>query len=520
MTETNAIGPRPDTQPERPDEAPTPRAVAPPPEAGPAASRLKGWIAAHRVELALFAVSYVTLAAFSSQRFLRQSEAPHFVYQAKAWLEGRVDLDPEVLPNLEDWACVREVGGERARCAGRPLPTDRWYVSFPWFPAVAMLPFVALHGYQFNDTSFGVFVGALAVALFYSLLRLLAKERELERPRGELITLPLLLAFGTLFFYCAIRGEVWFSAEVMGVALTCLYLRFSVKARRPFLAGLVYSMAVLTRTPLLFAGVFFLVEALCPGPAGRLEQLKQLWGERRKAFEKLGWFALGAAPLAVTAAVFNQVRFGRLGEFGHSFLFNNRVNADIDRFGLFHPVYLARNLQAALLKLPSISLEPLRLGYDPHGLTLLLTFPLLVFVFVPKERRNGSWPLLLALPLAAFLLRPNLLAQVPLLPWALLASLLLLVYFAQPTSPPRLHWPLWWTVAVCALPGLFYQNDGYMQFGFRFSVDYTPYLLLLFAIGAWSLRNRWVMAAAALGVVVNFWGAVGFRGYTELMRGW
>ena len=56
--------------------------------------------------------------------------------------------------------------------------------------------------------------------------------------------------------------------------------------------------------------------------------------------------------------------------------------------------------------------------------------------------------------------------------------------------------------------------------GYRFSVDYTPYLLLLFAIGGWSLRNRAVQAVICLGVLVNFWGAVAFRGYTELMRNW
>jgi hypothetical protein len=28
------------------------------------------------------------------------------------------------------------------------------------------------------------------------------------------------------------------------------------------------------------------------------------------------------------------------------------------------------------------------------------------------------------------------------------------------------------------------------------------------------------MALALLSVVVGFWGAVGFRGYTELVRGW
>lgn len=428
------------------------------------------WLSAYRVEVVLFLVSFVVLASFSSQRFLRQSAAPHFIYQAQSWLEGRLDVDPEVLPNLEDWACVRRVGGEKVRCEGKPLPSDRWYVSFPSFPAVVMLPFVALHGYQFNDTSFGVIVGALAVALFYALLRFLAKEGESARNRNENIALALILAFGTLFFYCAIRGEVWFSAEVMGVALTCLYVRNAVQAHRPVLAGLFFSMATLTRTPLLFSGLFFVLEALCPGP-DRLGQLRALGANWKPAVRKLGLFALGAAPLAFLAAAYNIYRFGKPGEFGHAFLYNNRVNADIDRYGLFDFAYLSRNLEAAFFKLPQVSLKPLQLAYDPHGLTLLLTLPLLVFLVYPKAR-------------------------------------------------PRLHWPLWLTVAVCALPGLFYQNTGYMQFGFRFSLDYTPYLLLLFAIGAWSLRNRFVLAAVALGVLVNFWGAVAFRGYTEYVRNW
>ncbi|MCY1016364.1 hypothetical protein [Pyxidicoccus sp. MSG2] len=448
-----------------------PRGTTPAPSGGLPLNILRVWLSAYRVEVVLFLVSFVVLASFSSQRFLRQSAAPHFVYQAQSWLDGRPDIDPQVLPNLEDWACVRLVDGEKVRCEGRPLPSDRWFVSFPSFPAVVMLPFVALHGYQFNDTSFDVIVGALAVALFYSLLRFLAKEGESARGRDENIALALILAFGTLFFYCAIRGEVWFSAEVMGVAFTCLYVRNGVRAHRPVLAGLFFSMATLTRTPLFFTGVFFVLEALCPGPEPRLEQLKALGRNWKPAARKVGLFALGAAPLGLIAAAYNVYRFGRPGEFGHRFLFNNRVNADIDHRGLFHWEYLPRNLEAAFLKLPKVSLEPLRLAYDPYGLTLLLTLPLLVFLLIPKTR-------------------------------------------------PRLHWSLWLTVAACALPGLLYQNTGYMQFGFRFSLDYTPYLLLLFAVGGWSLRNRAVMAAVALGVLVNFWGAVAFRGYTELVRNW
>jgi hypothetical protein len=282
--------------------------------------------------------------------------------------------------------------------------------------------------------------------------------------------LAITLGFGTLFFYCAIRGEVWFFAEVLGVTLTCLYVRNAVRARRPVLAGLFFSMAVLTRTPLLFSGIFFVLEALVPGP-DRRGQLQALRLDPKPALKALALFAAGAAPLAVLAASYNVYRFGSVGEFGHSFLYNNRVNADIDRFGLFSFEYLQRNLRAALLLLPKVSWSPFRLSYDPHGLSLLLTTPFWIFLFWPPKKA-------------------------------------------------RLQLPLWAAVALCALPGLIYQNTGYMQFGFRFSLDYTPYLLLLLAVSGWSLRSLPLSAALAVGFVVNFWGAIAFRGYTEYVRRW
>ena len=70
------------------------------------------------------------------------------------------------------------------------------------------------------------------------------------------------------------------------------------------------------------------------------------------------------------------------------------------------------------------------------------------------------------------------------------------------------------------VPGLLYQNTGYAQFGFRFSIDYTPYVVLLVALSGWGLKKPLPLALAALSLVVNFWGAVAFRGYTELVRRW
>ncbi|MFN0063251.1 MAG: hypothetical protein ACKVPX_12165 [Myxococcaceae bacterium] len=408
----------------------------------------------YRVELILFGLAFFVFASFSGPRFSRQSAAPHFVYQAKAWLEGRLDIDARVLPNREDWACVRRIDGRLSRCEGAAQAGDRWYVSFPPFPAVVMLPFVALHGYQFNDTSLGVLVGALAIVLAYRFFQKLSHLRENTNVAVDNAVLACALAFASLFFYCTIRGEVWFFAEVLGVALTWLYATSALGAQQPLRAGLFFGIAVLTRTPLLFTAVFFVMEAW-RAPVGRAR--------------RLGWFCLGALPSALMGAAFNWVRFGKFGEFGHAFLYSNRVNADIDRFGLFDLAYLGRNLEAAFFKLPRLSLEPLRLDYDPHGLSLFLTMPWLLLLLWPRQKS-------------------------------------------------RLRLPLALTVLACALPGLLYQNTGYMQFGFRFSLDYTPYLLALLAVSGWSLRRPLVIAVLALSVLANTWGAVAFRGYTEIVR--
>lgn len=415
-----------------------------------------------RAPLAVFVGSFLVLAGFSGPRFSRQSGAPHFVYQARAWLEGRLDIDARVLPNLEDWACVRDDVERKARCEGAIRSTDRWYVSFPPFPAVLMLPFVAIHGYQLNDTSWTVAVAALSLTAFAVFLRRLSESGSSERTDVENWALAALLGFGTLFFYCAIRGEVWFTAEILGVGLTALYLTHALEARAPIRAGIFYAMATLTRTPLLFSGVFFVLEAW---RTSRGSARATTFGGR------LASFALGAAPLALPAAIFNFHRFGALGEFGHRFLYNNRVNADIDRYGLFHPHYLARNLEAAWLKLPRISWHPFQLGYDPHGLSLLLTLPWLPLLLSKAHER-----------------------------------------------PSGVRGSLWAAVALCALPGFFYQNTGYAQFGFRFSLDYTPYLVALLAVSSWSFKSWLFRVLAGLGLAINLWGALIFRGYTEYLR--
>ncbi|HET9598221.1 MAG TPA: hypothetical protein VFP65_21720 [Anaeromyxobacteraceae bacterium] len=406
-------------------------------------SGFAGWLRDHQLEILLLLGSFAVLAAFSGPRFFRQSHAPHFIYQADAWLHGQLHLRVRP-PDDNDWARVG----------------SRWYVSFPPGPALLMLPGVALFGFQYVDVSFTVFFAAVNVLLVFVVLERLRRTGESARTRAENASLALLFAFGTVSFSCSVRGEVWYTAEVLGVTGTCLYLLAAHRARAPLLAGLAWSFAAITRTPLVFSAAFFAAEVVAGGGSLREQARRPATWVDRVRWGKVARFAAGAAPLLLLAAWLNWTRFGSPADFGHAHFWNNRVNADIQRHGLFSLHYLERQLHAAFTRLPH--LEGGRLAYDPDGMSLFLTTPLLAMLLWPRAR-------------------------------------------------PRLHLPLWLTVAATALPGFLYQNTGYVQFGYRFSLDYTPYLFLLLALGGRPMRRGfWALGAA--GVAVNTWGAVAFRG--------
>jgi hypothetical protein len=396
--------------------------------------------ARYRVELLLFFSSLAIYALASDGLLAHQSLAPHFVYQADAFLHGQLSLTVPQPPNFNDWV----------------LWNGRWYVSFPPFPALLMMPFVAVWGLSFNDVAFTLLFAAANVPLLYRLLRRLQPERG----EWEHVALSLLYGFGTLAFSCGIRGEVWFTAETVGVTLTLLYLHASLGARHPLLAGLAVACASITRTPLAFSAVFFLFEALSPDEPLRWRALRDpaRW---RRALPRLVPYALAIAAVAIPMAAMNQVRFGGFGEFGHSHLYANRVNAQIRQYGLFHYAFLERNLHDAFTRLPEVRFHPLRIGFNGEGMSLFVTTPLLLYLLWPKEK-------------------------------------------------PRLHRALWITVALVAIPGFFYQNSGYYQFGFRFSLDYTPYLIVLLVLGARPFTSLfWTLAFAS--VAVNTWGAAVFN---------
>jgi hypothetical protein len=357
----------------------------------------------------------------------------HYALQAQAWLSGRLDLagPPPRYTGNNDFAVFE----------------GRYFVSFPPVPAAIMVPFVAAAGQveRVREAPIFALLAPIGPALLFVTLERLRAGGRSSRSEHEHALLALLLGLGTVYWFTAVQGSVWFGAHVVAMALLAGYLACSVDAARPALAGALLALAFGTRPTTAIAALVFLHEAR-RAHAGRA---------LRRA---LGAFALAAAPIVALVLWHNHARFGELGEFGHHHLaivWRQRI----DTWGLFSWHYLGRNLAVLLTALPFYSAAR-GLQINGHGLALWITTPIYLFALWPRKTPD---------------------------PWRACAI----------------------AAGAIALTDLAYHNSGWIQFGYRFSNDYAPLLLLMIALGARRLGPLfWFLAA--WGVAVNAFGAATF----------
>jgi hypothetical protein len=422
-----------------------------------------------RLYAVLFVIGLVAYGVLAGSRLGKQSAAPQFVYQADAWLGGELDVKPPLVDN--DWAKVetvtladgREVSGRRMltrpmflTVSGDQVPIAQvkgsrgvtWYMSFPPLPALLMLPSAAISGRAGNDVIPTVLFAALILPLALLLLRRLAAAGLSQRTVREDLWLVGLLAFGSVLFFSAVQGKVWYTAHIVGVVLALVYAWASIEASRPWIAGIALGAAALTRTPMSFMFPLFMLEAW-----------RMSGGDRRAFIRTVLKFGAPVVAFAIAGMTYNMIRFGSPTEFGHTFL-DVRQQAQIEQWGLASYHYLGRNLAVAFTLLPELPGRAPWFQIGGHGLALWLTTPLLLWLLWPRNK-------------------------------------------------PAVHRALWITIACVAVPSLFYQNSGWVQFGYRFSLDYMVFLVMLLAIGGRPL-TRAGKALIIAGVMINLFGAATF----------
>jgi hypothetical protein len=367
----------------------------------------------------------------------------HYALLADAWLRGKLDLGhpPPAYTQNNDFA---EFQG-------------KYYVSFPPFPAVLLLPLVKLAGTPENlrDGQIWLWLAGVGPAVLFLVLEKLRRMGESNRSELENLLLSWIFAFGTVYFFTAEQGTVWFAAHVVAVALVALYLLAALDAERPLLAGTAIALAFVTRgPPIALLGVFFPMQVWKKAWSGSFKQTD--W---RLVAKKMAPFALPCVLVIGVAVWHNRARFGTL-EFGHEHL-TVGWRARIDKWGLVSYHYLARNLAIVTSSLPFYNKAPPRFQINTHGLALWFTTPLYLLLFWPREK--------------SFVWRSLALSAAP-------------VFLAV----------------------LLYQNSGWLQFGYRFSNDFAVFLFAMLATGGYRF-GRLFYALAAWGVAVNAFGALTFQ---------
>jgi hypothetical protein len=335
----------------------------------------------------------------------------------------------------------------------------RFYVPFAPFPAIALMPLVAVIGAVTADqleSGINALLAAAGVGLCWMLLGRIGVRRLVDR-----LTLTILFGFSTQILWITIRGGVWHTGQLVATILTFVCLIELWGRQRAWLIGLFAGAAFLSRAPLAFAIPFYALMLDAP-PALRTSQVIGGYVGSVARSERLrGWLALGAGvlPAILVFFLYNQVRFGSPLESGYGLAtlpdFLERQRA----LGPFALAHIPMNIDYFLLHLPTVIPTFPFLKPDGLGMSVLVTSPGLLFATQADWRRQRSW-------------------------WLAGAAVAVLV------------------------PTLLYYGGGWLQYGYRYFLDSVPFVMALCGLAAvhrGSVGTGWKVLIA-IGVIVMAMG--------------
>ena len=398
-----------------------------------------------RVGLAIAAVSGILY--WLANRYFDAGRGDFF-YLADAFLHGRTWLPAPLGPN-------------------DVIPIDgRFYVPFAPFPAIALMPLVAVIGPITADqveSGVNAFLAAACVAVCWWLLGRIGVKRTSDR-----IWLTALFGFSTQILWVTTRGGVWHTGHLIATILTFACLIELFGRQRAWLIGLCAGAAFLTRAPLAFAVPVYAVWLAWPAGRTSVEAPAAEAGAYiARARDAVPWRAwlelvLGVAPAIVFFFAYNQIRFGTPLESGYALATLPDWLERQRALGLFSIQHIPMNIDYLLLHLPRLVPTWPFLRPDGLGMSVLVTSPGLLFALRADWRRPVTW-------------------------FLGAAAILVLI------------------------PTLLYYGGGWLQYGYRYFLDSVPFVIALCGLAAaerggvgWGWKVLILLGIAVMGIGV-YW---------------
>ena len=384
----------------------------------------------------------------------------------------------------------------------------KYYWVEPPMAAIVLLPVVLVFGVGLNQALVSVVIGGITASSIFWLMRGLTDKLSVQ------VWLTLLFVFGTIFWWNAANGAGSEFNQTLAALFVFLAIYETLVSKRPFLAGLFLGAAFGTRLPVILSLPFFVIMFSDQW----LPQSSEKSLLRRIDIKPLVWLGSGLGILLALHFAYNYLTFDTpLPAAAYSYLDTYPPTPWTIPHGIFDIRYIPVHLPVFFKSLAIFQSEPPYVLPSWSGMAIWVTTPPFLYALFAGIRNKlviVAGAALLVVSLAFFVLTARGLAFLKDgldAPFGLeyYPILLLIGYglFVAIRDGNRLVIACWAAIIPIALLHFSYFTTP-PQFGYRYPVDYYPFLFLLtwVAIGD---KIRWHhMILIALAIIVNLWGVL------------
>ena len=452
---------------------------------------------AKRHQAALVATAFAFLT-FSVYWYLGPQDTVYInhVYQADAFLHGRLDLG-------QDYPWLELIFWD-----------GKVYESHPPVPSIIIMPGVALFGQALNQTLVSVVIGSLCAPLVFGIVRKFTEKLSAQ------VWLTVLFLFGTIFWYSASHGGVWFYSHTVGVFFLLLAIYATLVLRNPLVAGLSVGAAFWSRQPMLMALPFFVL------------MFSDQWlphSSEKSVLKRIDIIPLmklgsGVGLFVAFALGYNDVRFGSPFDAGLTHSPQATELTSIYPNGPFDISYVPRHIPAVFELMPIFQRNAPYVIPSFFGMALWATTPAFFYALFPNIR---DWRVVLvagALLFSAVFVVFTRSVSVGLgWDWVRLGvpldlphdynlvpffAIMALAIAAGLRYRDKLVIACWSAIIPVALVLFSFGATGWAQFGYRYGLDFYPFLFLLTIRGIGDDVKWHHKLLILLSVAINLWGVL------------
>jgi len=320
---------------------------------------------------------------------------------------------------------------------------NNYYVYFGPLSSILMMPFVLVFGQAFPEVSIGVFSLVVSfIAAYFIAKKFLFKT-------VDALWLALFFVFSTVLFSSSVINITAYQVEALGVPFILLAIWAYLSKRNPFIIGVFIALAVMTRFTLLLSVIFFMAEFL----------------QRRVSLKYLVLLIIPVLLAVGILGAYNNRRFHSFFESGYSYNISKSdgpIGGNF-KYGQESIMHIPANLYSLLIMSP----EPL---LKDNGGGMFLKFPYL---------KANPWGMAI---------------------WYT-SPLFLLLLFRFKKGKYTLSAAI--TGIFLAIPVFVWYSIGYAQFGYRYALDFLPFLFLLLLMSLSPKLSKYAIALIVIGVFFN-----------------